>query len=148
MSKSAVFVRQIREEIGLSKQDASRYFGLGKNAFSFIETARVEPPFLLLLVLKMLDDQPDYIDVLNELIDKPDPKQDIPTYFSYMRRKLNLRKYEASHLFGLGKNAFSWIEIGNRKPATLLLMIFKLLEQNPELIEKVKLLSETRSDSM
>ena len=147
LSKSALYIRFMREQLKLTRQDASIYFGLGKNAFSLYEAGRVEPPFLLLLVLKILEDRPDYIDEMDELVFSPDQKQAIPTYFSYIRRKFKIQKGDAVGMFGLGKGAFTQIELGYRKPSSLLLMMFKILELHPEIFSKIKLLSASRHQS-
>ncbi|MET3106991.1 DNA-binding transcriptional regulator YiaG [Oxalobacteraceae bacterium GrIS 2.11] len=141
LSKTARYVTYMREKLEMNKRDAAAYFGLGKNAFIDYELDKREPSLLLLLVLKVLEDHPELFRNVNALISNPDPRQAHPTYFSFMRRKLKLRKRDAAALLGLGKGTFTQIEYGSRQPSTLLLIMFKLLEIRPELFHEVRQLS-------
>jgi DNA-binding transcriptional regulator YiaG len=143
LSKAARYVTYMREQLGMNKRDAAIYFGLGKNAFIEYELDKRKASLLLLLVLKVLEDHPDFIRITNWLVSNPDPKQAHPTYFSYMRRKLRIRKRDAAKLFGLGKGTFTQIEVGQRKPSALLLMIFKLIELHPEIFGEIIALAQT-----
>jgi len=142
LSNAARYVAYMREKLGMNKRDAAVYFGLGKNAFIEVEMDQRKAPLLLLLVLKVLEDHPDFISITNWLVSNPDPKQAHPTYFSYMRRKLRIRKRDAAQLFGLGKGTFTQIEVGARKPSMLLLLIFKLIELHPDIISEITALSQ------
>jgi DNA-binding transcriptional regulator YiaG len=142
LSAAARYIAYMREKLKLNKRDAASYFGLGKNAFIEYELGKREPSLLLLLVFKILDDHANLIDLVDNLVRHPDPRQAHPTYFSYMRRKLKIRKRDAAYLFGLGKGTFTQIESGVRQPATLLLIIFKLIEHRPQLADEIKALSE------
>lgn len=55
-----------------------------------------------------------------------------------VRAKLNLNQYEAGELFGGGANAFSRYETGKAAPPKSLLMLFKVLDDNPGLLEQLR----------
>jgi HTH-type transcriptional regulator/antitoxin MqsA len=56
-----------------------------------------------------------------------------------IRRKLHLTQKEAAQLFGGGVNAFSEYERGITKPAKSTLLLLKVLDKHPELIDEVRL---------
>ena len=55
-----------------------------------------------------------------------------------VRRKLHLSQKEAARLFGGGVNAFSEYERGVTKPAKSTLLLFKILDTHPELVDEVR----------
>lgn len=142
LTETARYVALMREKLVMNKGAAAAFFGLGKNAFIEYELDRRKAPLLLLLILKLVEDYPDSLHVVTALANTPDPRQTHPTYFSYMRRKLKIRKRDAAHLFDLGKSTFSQIESGKRKPSLLLCMIFKLIEHRPALFPEIQSLSQ------
>lgn len=56
-----------------------------------------------------------------------------------IRRKLHLTQKEAAELFGGGVNAFSEYERGVTKPAKSTLMLLKVLDRHPDLIDEIRL---------
>lgn len=56
-----------------------------------------------------------------------------------IRRKLHLTQKEAARLFGGGVNAFSEYERGVTKPAKATLLLLKVLDKHPDLIEELRL---------
>lgn len=61
-----------------------------------------------------------------------------PSFIRSVRAKLNLSQREASELFGGGVNAFSRYETGKASPPKLLILIFKMLDSNPKLLDQIK----------
>ena len=55
-----------------------------------------------------------------------------------IRRKLHLSQKEAAQLFGGGINAFSEYERGTTKPAKSTLLLMKLLDKHPDLVDEVR----------
>ena len=55
-----------------------------------------------------------------------------------IRRKLQLTQKEAAQLFGGGVNAFSEYERGITKPAKSTLLLLKVLDKHPELVDEVR----------
>ena len=55
-----------------------------------------------------------------------------------IRRKLHLSQKEAAQLFGGGINAFSEYERGVTKPAKSTLLLLKILDKHPDLVEEVR----------
>jgi HTH-type transcriptional regulator / antitoxin MqsA len=55
-----------------------------------------------------------------------------------IRRKLHLSQKEAAQLFGGGVNAFSEYERGVTKPAKSTLLLLKILDKHPDLVEEVR----------
>lgn len=56
-----------------------------------------------------------------------------------IRRKLHLTQKEAAQLFGGGVNAFSEYERGVTKPAKSTLLLLKMLDKHPDLVDEVRL---------
>lgn len=56
-----------------------------------------------------------------------------------IRRKLHLTQKEAAQLFGGGVNAFSEYERGVTKPAKATLVLLKILDKHPDLVDEVRL---------
>ena len=61
-----------------------------------------------------------------------------PSFIRNVRAKLNLSQREAGELFGGGVNAFSRYETGKAAPPKLLVMMFKMLDSNPSLLEQLR----------
>ena len=61
-----------------------------------------------------------------------------PSFIRDVRAKLNLSQREAGELFGGGVNAFSRYETGKAAPPKLLVMMFKMLDNNPSLLEQLR----------
>ena len=61
-----------------------------------------------------------------------------PGFIRDVRAKLNLSQREAGELFGGGVNAFSRYETGKAAPPKLLVMMFKMLDKNPSLLEQLR----------
>lgn len=61
-----------------------------------------------------------------------------PKFIAQVRKRLKLQQREASVLFGGGVNAFSRYETGKAKPAESLVVLLRLLEKRPELINEVR----------
>jgi HTH-type transcriptional regulator/antitoxin MqsA len=55
-----------------------------------------------------------------------------------IRRKLHLTQKEAAQLFGGGVNAFSEYERGVTRPAKSTLLLLKVLNNHPELVDEVR----------
>jgi len=56
-----------------------------------------------------------------------------------IRKKLHLTQKEAARLFGGGVNAFSEYERGVTKPAKSTLLLFKVLDKHPDLVDEIRL---------
>ncbi len=56
-----------------------------------------------------------------------------------IRRKLHLTQKEAAQLFGGGVNAFSEYERGVTKPAKSTMLLLKMLDKHPDLVEEVRM---------
>lgn len=54
------------------------------------------------------------------------------------RKKLGLRQAEAGRLFGGGASAFSEYERNKTQPHKAMVMLFKLLDKHPELLEEIR----------
>ena len=61
-----------------------------------------------------------------------------PSFIRNVHAKLNLSQREAGELFGGGVNAFSRYETGKAAPPKLLVMMFKMLDSNPSLLEQLR----------
>lgn len=59
-----VFIRQVRQRLGLDQRQAAQIFGGGPNAFSRYETGRAKPPVAVLKLLALLDRHPYLLDEL------------------------------------------------------------------------------------
>lgn len=55
-----------------------------------------------------------------------------------IRRKLHLSQKEAAKLFGGGINAFSEYKRGTTKPAKSTILLMKLLDKHPDLVDEVR----------
>jgi HTH-type transcriptional regulator/antitoxin MqsA len=55
-----------------------------------------------------------------------------------VRKKLNLDQTEAEHLFGLGPNAFSRYERGKVTQPSTLLILLRMLDEHPEMLNDVR----------
>lgn len=56
-----------------------------------------------------------------------------------IRKKLHLTQKEAAQLFGGGVNAFSEYERGITKPSKSTLLLLKVLDNHPDLVEEVRM---------
>ena len=65
-------------------------------------------------------------------------KEDFAGYVRFIRRKLGLSQKDAGELFGGGVNAFSRYELGKASPPLSLLVLFRLLETHPGLLEEIR----------
>ena len=54
------------------------------------------------------------------------------------RKRLGLKQAEAAAIFGGGVNAFSEYERGIRQPSKSTVLLLKLLDRHPELLDEVK----------
>jgi len=54
------------------------------------------------------------------------------------RKKLGLRQVEAGHLFGGGNSAFSEYERGKTQSHKSTVLLFKLLDRHPELLDEIR----------
>jgi len=54
------------------------------------------------------------------------------------RKKLGLRQVEAGHLFRGGSSAFSEYERGKTQPHKSTVLLFKLLDLHPELLDEIR----------
>ena len=54
-------IKRIRLKLNLKQEEAGRIFGGGKNAFSRYETMQAEPPRSTVLLLGLLDKNPDLL---------------------------------------------------------------------------------------
>lgn len=61
-----------------------------------------------------------------------------PGFIAGVRKKLALDQREAAELFGGGINAFSRYENGKTKPPVALVLLFRLLDRHPELLNEVR----------
>ena len=52
--------------------------------------------------------------------------------------QLGLRQVEAGHLFGGGSSAFSEYERGKTQPHKSTVLLFKLLDRHPELLDELR----------
>jgi HTH-type transcriptional regulator / antitoxin MqsA len=59
-------------------------------------------------------------------------------YLRATRKRLGLRQAEAAALFGGGVNAFSEYERGVREPSKSTLVLLKLLDRHPELLDEIR----------
>lgn len=60
-------------------------------------------------------------------------------YILKVRKKLGLSQKEAANLFGGGINAFSRYELGKAAPPVSLIMLLRLLDKHPDLLEEARL---------
>lgn len=56
----------------------------------------------------------------------------------YIRKKLGLRQAEAGKLFGGGASAFSEYERGKTQPHKSTVLLLKLLDKHPELLDELR----------
>lgn len=63
---------------------------------------------------------------------------DIAAALRATRRKLGLRQVEAGLLFGGGSSAFSEYERGKTQPHKSTVLLFKLLDRHPELLDEIR----------
>lgn len=59
-------------------------------------------------------------------------------YILKVRKKLGLSQKEAASLFGGGRNAFSRYELGKAAPPMSLIILLRLLDKHPDLLEEAK----------
>lgn len=59
-------------------------------------------------------------------------------FIHMVRKNLGLKQKEAAKLFGGGHNGFSRYETGRTVPPVALLLLFKLLDKHPELINEIR----------
>ncbi len=62
---------------------------------------------------------------------------DVAASLRATRKKLGLRQVEAGHLFG-GSSAFSEYERGKTQPHKSTVLLFKLLDRHPELLDEIR----------
>ena len=62
-----------------------------------------------------------------------------PGFIAGVRKKLALDQREAGDIFGGGVNAFSRYENGKTKPPLALVMLLKVLDRHPELLNEVRM---------
>jgi HTH-type transcriptional regulator/antitoxin MqsA len=77
-----------------------------------------------------------YADALDNFVNDVDKAQ--REDLRRIRRKLHLSQREAAGLFGGGTNAFSEYERGVTKPSKSTLLLMKLLEKHPDLMDEVR----------
>lgn len=58
------YIGSVRKKLGLSQKQAGELFGGGVNAFSRYELGKVNPPLSLVQLFRILDRQPELLDVL------------------------------------------------------------------------------------
>lgn len=61
-----------------------------------------------------------------------------PSFIARVRQKLNLDQRQAAELFGGGVNAFSRYERGKTKAPLSLIQLFRILDEQPELLNIVR----------
>ena len=61
-----------------------------------------------------------------------------PAFIAGVRKKLELDQREAAQLFGGGVNAFSRYENGKTKPPLALVLLLKMLDRHPDLLDEVR----------
>ena len=61
-----------------------------------------------------------------------------PGFIASVRRKLALDQREAAEIFGGGVNAFSRYENGKTKPPLALVMLLRVLDRHPDLLNEVR----------
>ncbi|MBD8671577.1 type II toxin-antitoxin system MqsA family antitoxin [Pseudomonas lurida] len=61
-----------------------------------------------------------------------------PLFITSVRKKLALDQRQAAEIFGGGTNAFSRYETGKVKPPIALVLLLKLLDRHPELLNEVR----------
>lgn len=60
------YITSVREKLGLNRTEASELFGGGINAFSRYELGKVKPPMGVMLLLEMLDKQPELLEAVRQ----------------------------------------------------------------------------------
>jgi HTH-type transcriptional regulator/antitoxin MqsA len=78
-----------------------------------------------------------YADELDRFVTAVDSRQ--AEELRRIRRKLHLTQKEAAHLFGGGVNAFSEYERGVTKPAKSTMLLLKMLDKHPDLVDEVRM---------
>jgi HTH-type transcriptional regulator/antitoxin MqsA len=78
-----------------------------------------------------------YADELDRFVAAVDSRQ--AEELRRIRRKLHLTQKEAAQLFGGGVNAFSEYERGVTKPAKSTMLLLKMLDKHPDLVEEVRM---------
>lgn len=61
-----------------------------------------------------------------------------PQFIATVRKRLKLDQRQAAEIFGGGANAFSRYETGRVAPPKPLVLLFKVLDQHPELFETLR----------
>ena len=61
-----------------------------------------------------------------------------PKFITKVRKRLNLDQRQAAEIFGGGSNAFSRYETGRVAPPRPLVLLFKVLDKYPELLDELK----------
>lgn len=61
-----------------------------------------------------------------------------PVFIASVRRKLDLDQREAAEIFGGGVDAFSQYETGKTRPSLALVMLLKVLDRHPDLLNEVR----------
>lgn len=61
-----------------------------------------------------------------------------PVFIASVRQKLDLDQREAAEIFGGGVDAFSQYETGKTRPPLALVMLLKVLDRHPDLLNEVR----------
>ncbi|MET3124854.1 transcriptional regulator with XRE-family HTH domain [Oxalobacteraceae bacterium GrIS 2.11] len=73
-----------------------------------------------------------------ENVDKSiDIRSEDAQFIMKVREKLGFSKYDASLFFGLGRGAFGQYESDKRKPQESLLILLRILDRNPKLVNEM-----------
>ena len=89
-------------------------------------------------IVSDMDESERVMNAMREFNRKINEQIASPSFIRNVRAKLNLSQREAGELFGGGVNAFSRYETGKAAPPKLLVMMFKLLDNNPSLLEQLR----------
>ena len=61
-----------------------------------------------------------------------------PAFIASVRKKLDLDQRQAAEIFGGGVNAFSRYENGKTKPPLSLVLLLKMLDRHPDLLDELR----------
>jgi HTH-type transcriptional regulator/antitoxin MqsA len=76
-------------------------------------------------------------DEMGAFIDKVKAEMTDAEFIQTVRENLGLKKKEAAVLFGGGHNGFTRYESGKTVPPVALVLLFRLLDKHPELLDEV-----------
>jgi len=76
--------------------------------------------------------------LLKEFVQGVNARTSDPRFIRDVRKKLNLDQQEAGRIFGGGVNAFSRYETGKTEPPQSLMVLLRLLDHRPELLDEIK----------